>query len=78
MKNKLSEFAVKAGKAIIEIISKQLISYVSSEEFNSKVKQLIQYVVSNLVSVVLEEKMLLIRKALAFRLSRLMLVNILL
>jgi len=56
MKNKLSEFAVKAGKAIIAIISKQLISYVSSEEFTRKVKQLIQYVVSNLVSVVLEEK----------------------
>lgn len=56
MKNKLSEFAVKAGKSIIAIISKQLISYVSSEEFTRKVKQLIQYVVSNLVSVVLEEK----------------------
>lgn len=48
--------AVKAGKAIIEIISKQLISYVSSEEFTKNVKQLIQYMVSNLVSVVLEEK----------------------
>ncbi|HCT98085.1 hypothetical protein [Carnobacterium sp. PL17GRE32] len=56
MKNKLSEFAVKAGKTILVIISKQLISYVSSEEFTRKVKQLIQYVVSNLVSVVLEEK----------------------
>ena len=53
MKNKLSEFAVKA---IIEIISKQLISYVSSEEFTKNVKQLIQYMVSNLVRVVLEEK----------------------
>lgn len=56
MKNKLSEFALKAGKTILVIISKQLISYVSSEEFTRKVKQLIQYVVSNLVSVVLEEK----------------------
>lgn len=56
MKNKLSGFAVKAGKAIIEIISKQLISYISSEEFTRKVKQLIQYVVSNLVRLVLEEK----------------------
>lgn len=56
MKNKLSEFAVKAGKTILVIISKQLISYVSSEEFTRKVKKLIQYVVSNLVSVVLEEK----------------------
>ena len=56
MKNKLSEFAVKAGKAITEIISKQLISYVSSEEFTKNVKQLIQYMVSNLVRVVLEEK----------------------
>ncbi|MFW3625913.1 hypothetical protein [Aerococcus viridans] len=56
MKNKLSEFAVKAGKATIEIISKQLISYVSSEEFTKNVKQLIQYMVSNLVRVVLEEK----------------------
>ncbi|MGH2082790.1 hypothetical protein [Aerococcus urinaeequi] len=56
MKNKLSEFAVKAGKAIIEIISKQLISYVSSEEFTKNIKQLIQYMVSNLVRVVLKEK----------------------
>lgn len=56
MKNKLSEFAVKARKAIIAIIYKQLISYISSEEFTKNVKQLIQYMVSNLVRVVLEEK----------------------
>lgn len=56
MKNKLSELAVKAGKTIIAIISTQLINYISSEEFTRKVKQLIQYVVSNLVRLVLEEK----------------------
>ena len=55
MKNKLSEFAVKARKAIIAIIYKQLISYISSEECTKNIKQLIQYMVSNLVRLVLEE-----------------------
>ena len=56
MKNKFSEFAVKAGKTIITIISNQLINYISSEEFTRKVKQLIQDSVSALVTLVLEEK----------------------
>ncbi|WP_290491647.1 MULTISPECIES: hypothetical protein [unclassified Aerococcus] len=56
MKNKLSEFAVKARKAIIVIIYNQLMKYISSEEFTKNVKQLIQYMVSNLVRLVLEEK----------------------
>lgn len=56
MKNKFSEFAVKAGKTIITIISTQLINYISSEEFARKVKKLIQDSVSALVRLVLEEK----------------------
>lgn len=39
MKNKFSEFALKAGKTIITIISTQLINYISSEEFARKVKK---------------------------------------
>lgn len=56
MKNIFSEFAVKAGKTIITIISTQLINYISSEEFARKVKKLIQDSVSALVRLVLEEK----------------------
>ncbi|MGF2056106.1 hypothetical protein [Vagococcus fluvialis] len=56
MKKKFSEFAVKAGKTIITIISTQLINYISSEEFARKVKKLIQDSVSALVRLVLEEK----------------------
>lgn len=56
MKNKFSEFAVKAGKTIITIISTQLINYISSEEFARKIKKLIQDSVSALVRLVLEEK----------------------
>ena len=56
MKNKLSELAVKAGKAIIGIISTQLINYISSEEFTRKIKRLIQDIVSALVRLVLDEK----------------------
>lgn len=56
MKSKFSELAMKAGKTIIKIISNQLINYISSEEFTRKVKQLIQDIVSALVTLVLEEK----------------------
>lgn len=56
MKKKFSELAIKTGKAIIKIISAQLINYISSEEFTKKIKQFTQEIVSVLVKLVLSEK----------------------
>lgn len=56
MKKQFSELAIKTGKAIIKIISAQLINYISSEEFTKKIKQFTQEVVSVLVKLVLSEK----------------------
>lgn len=56
MKKQFSELAIKTGKAIIKIISAQLINYISSEEFTKKIKQFTQDVVSVLVKLVLSEK----------------------
>lgn len=56
MNKQFSELAIKAGKAVIKIISAQLINYISSEEFTKRIKQFTQDIVSVLVNLVLSEK----------------------
>lgn len=57
MKKSVTDFAMKAGKTIIALISKQIIKYLSSEEFSNRVKEFIQEMVSRLVKIVMSEKM---------------------
>ena len=56
MKKKVTDIAIKAGRAIIGIISTQLIKYLSSEEFANQAKRFIENFVSSLVNLVIEEK----------------------
>ncbi|AGY82888.1 hypothetical protein [Carnobacterium inhibens] len=56
MKKAVSELVIKAGKAIILMISTQIVNYLSSEEFSNKVKNFIQEMVNKIVKLVMSEK----------------------
>ncbi|MBC9825350.1 MULTISPECIES: hypothetical protein [Carnobacterium] len=56
MKKTVSELVIKAGKAIIFMISTQIVNYLSSEEFSNKVKNFIQEMVNKIVKLVMTEK----------------------
>ncbi|MEC6749016.1 hypothetical protein VXN63_10700 [Marinilactibacillus sp. XAAS-LB27] len=47
---------IKAGKAIITLISNQIVDYLSSEEFSIRVKLFIEEMVTQLVKLVVSEK----------------------
>lgn len=56
MKKAVSELVIKAGKAIILMISTQIVNYLSSEEFSNRVKKFIQEMVNKTVKLVMAEK----------------------
>lgn len=56
MNKVLVDLALKAGKAIITIISTQIVNYLSSEEFTIRVKSFIQDMVNQLVKLVMLER----------------------
>lgn len=56
MKKAVSELVIKAGKAIIRMISIQIVNYLSSEEFSNRVKKFIQEMVNKIVKLVISEK----------------------
>lgn len=57
MKKAVSELVVKTGKAIILMITTQIVNYLSSEEFSNRVKKFIQEMVNKIVKLVMSEKM---------------------
>ncbi|WP_407371898.1 hypothetical protein [Carnobacterium sp.] len=56
MKKVVSELVVKTGKAIILMITTQIVNYLSSEEFSNRVKKFIQEMVNKIVKLVMSEK----------------------
>ena len=56
MKKAVSELVVKTGKAIILMITTQIVNYLSSEEFSNRVKNFIQEMVNKIVKLVMSEK----------------------
>lgn len=56
MKKAVSELVVKTGKAIILMITTQIVNYLSSEEFSNRVKKFIQEMVNKIVKIVMSEK----------------------
>lgn len=56
MKNAVSGLVVKAGKAIILMISTQIVNYLSSDDFSNRVKNFIQEMVNKIVKLVMSEK----------------------
>ncbi|AEB31056.1 MAG: hypothetical protein ABS916_04635 [Carnobacterium sp.] len=56
MKKAVSELVVKTGKAIILMITTQIVNYLSSEEFSNRVKKFIQEMVNKIVKLVMSEK----------------------
>ena len=56
MKKAVSELVVKTGKAIILMITTQIVNYLSSEEFRNRVKNFIQEMVNKIVKLVMSEK----------------------
>lgn len=56
MKKAVSDLIIKAGRAIMLMISTQIVNYLSSEEFSNKVKEFIQEMVNKLVKLVMSEE----------------------
>lgn len=56
MKKTVSELVIRAGKAIILMISTQIVNYLSSEDFSNRVKVFIQEMVNKIVKLVMSEK----------------------
>ncbi|MCA9767155.1 MAG: hypothetical protein KC455_12155 [Carnobacterium sp.] len=51
----IQKAGVKLGKVIIEIISAQIIKYLTSEEFKNRVEKMLDDTISLIVKVVLKE-----------------------
>jgi hypothetical protein len=51
----IQKAGVKLGKIIIEIISAQIIKYLTSEEFKNRVEKMLDDTISLIVKVVLKE-----------------------